>query len=113
MKIVKIAANAFNLVSISFCIAIVDEITVAAMQFFYAPGMFDRAPELLGSSRDFLDIGDQTVEVAAIGAVYFFNQIQIVEILMIEDDVIPAFDFWNTVSRKARCLIEADASVKN
>ena len=82
------------------------------MQFFNASDVFDRTAELFGPSRDFLDITDQTFEVAAVGAVELFDQIQIVQVLTIEHDVILTPDFRNTVDRKTHRLKKADADIQ-
>ena len=59
--------------------------------------MLDRAPVLLGPGGDFLDPGNQPVKVTAENTVHFFDPVQILEALTVDDDIVTAPDSGNVI----------------
>ena len=89
--------DGFDFSPIFFGAAITDELLVTAVQAFDAPGVFNRAPELFSACGYFLQIGKQSVNVTAVGAIDFFHHIQIVEVLPVKDDIVLPFNFRDAV----------------
>src|SRR5580704_4209171 len=67
--------------------------------------VFDRAPVLLGSSRNLARIREQTVSVRAVDAIDTLQQVEVLELASIENEIIRALGFRNSVHRKANPLI--------
>lgn len=62
----KIAAHSFDLPEVALCIAVGEKMLVSRMRRSQPICVLNRAPVLLGSSRDFGDIGANAVRVGAI-----------------------------------------------
>jgi len=67
-KISKIVADGLYFPPIPFGVTVFEKLAVAAVKSAGAPRMFDRTPVLLGSSGYLPDIGNQAIEIAAVGA---------------------------------------------
>jgi len=59
-----------------------------------------------------MDIGDQSVEVAAVDTVQFFNTIEVAEGMPVDDNVPAPFDLGNLVDGKADGLGPGDKEVQ-
>ena len=106
-QINKIAPNFFNPIPILFCVAIIQKMLITAVHGFEPEGMFDGTPMLLGACRDFLDVGNRSVDIAAVSAVQSFDGVEITKVAAIQNDVITPLDFGNTISWKTKELIGA------
>ena len=70
------------------------------------------APILLCPGGYFLDIGNQTVGIAAVLAVDFLDRIQISEPMAVHRKIRPARNGGDTVNRKAHPLINGDPGIQ-
>ena len=68
--------------------------------------MADRAPVLLRPARDFTRIGDDTVSVAAIDAIYFLDDIQIDKTMSINNYIMVSRHPGDAPGGKANPLID-------
>lgn len=64
-------------------------------------GMFDRTPILLGPGGYFLNITDQTVKIPTIDTIHFFQPIQITEVVPVDDNIIFAVHFRDSIDGEA------------
>ena len=74
--------------------------------------VFDRAPMLFRSRRNFAAICEKTVAVRAVDAVDAFNEVQILEPAPVEDQIIRALSLWNAIHREANRLINSQEKVE-
>ena len=65
-------------------IAIIKKLIVTVMDGMQSSGMFDRTPVLFCSGHNFLEIGDQSIEVCTVGIVQFFDRIKVIQALPIK-----------------------------
>lgn len=112
LYIFEIATYFFNAFSVGIGIAIRKKMTITAVQRARFAGVLDRAPVLLGPGGYLLDIGNEPVEIPAVHAIYFFNEIQVRQGMAIDDDIVAAPDFGDTVHRKAHGMIEGENQVQ-
>ena len=71
------ASNFFDMVSVFFSVAEIDEILVPAVDAFYALRMLDGTPVLFGSCDDLSEVGQDAVAVSAVFTVQFLDEIQV------------------------------------
>ena len=76
------------------------------MRALYAPGMFDRTPELLRPGDDFLRKGHQAVGVTAIHTIGLFDTIEVTQLVAIDHQVVAARYTRNAIGAKADLLID-------
>jgi hypothetical protein len=74
--------------------------------------VLDRTPIGLGAGSDFSYVADQAVGVRAVGAVEFFQGVEIRQMVAVEHQVIGAPHLYQTVGGKADCLIQRHANVQ-
>src|SRR5690606_21015921 len=79
----------------------------------HALGVLYWTPILLGPRSNLAHIGDDAIDVRAIGAVEFFQRVQIGQSSAIENDVAPAFDLRDAVGTKAKRLVERHPKIKH
>lgn len=87
-------------------ITIFKKLHIAAMHVDDPSGMLDRAPILLGPPGDLLDKRDHAIKIAAISAVYFLYNVQVIDATTVHYNVISAADLGNPVNREADELVE-------
>ena len=112
LEIGEIAADLFDLAPISFGVAVIEEILVAAVHSFHSERVFDWTPILLSAGRDLRHKSENAIGIGAIQAVHFFNEIQISQAVPIEQNEIRSADFWNAVNWKTDHLINGDDQVE-
>jgi hypothetical protein len=97
---------------ITMGVTVVDEEVVPVVRGRDGAGMLDWAPILLGASRDVLDERERAVGVSAEDAVYFFDPIQIGELVPIDDEVRTTRHPRDAVDRKAYPLIDEHPEIQ-
>jgi hypothetical protein len=75
-------------------------------------GMLDRAPVLLRATRDFEDIGHQSIRVGAIPTIEPLNAIEITQSAPVKKQVVWTTDFWYPVDRETDTLIDGDEEIE-
>src|SRR5579863_7207919 len=75
--------------------------------------MLDGTEVLFGAGSDLDDVSQQSVCVRTINASNFFDGVKIRQPPTVEDQVIPARDFGDSINRKADCLIDRDCQIES
>ncbi|OOZ41539.1 hypothetical protein BOW53_03245 [Solemya pervernicosa gill symbiont] len=73
--------------------------------------MLDRAPVLFNPRGNLANIGDQSVEVAAVDAVESFNDVEIAQVVTVDDDIVASPNPGYTVEREADGVEQANAEI--
>ena len=93
-------------------VAIIHKFAMQPVRISSEAGVLDRAPILLGSRRNFTDIGNQPVAIAAIDAIQLLYRVQIGQQVAVKHDVVRAFHLGNAVDRKADGLKNRDKQIQ-
>ena len=74
--------------------------------------MLDRAEVFFGCFNDLTHVRNNAHTVCAIGAVKFWDPIQVTEFLPVKNNVTISWDFWNFVNWKTRPLIKRHKNIE-
>src|SRR5665213_698165 len=74
----------------------------------WRPGVLNGTEMLFRASRDFDDISQQSVSVRTIDACYFFDDVEICQASAVENQVILARHFGDSIHRETYRLIDSD-----
>jgi hypothetical protein len=77
LYILKGMADCVYFPAIAFGVTIFQEFAVATMEIVGSSCVLDRTPELLRSPCYLANVGEQSVKIAAVDAVYFLNAVEI------------------------------------
>jgi hypothetical protein len=78
-RVIVFFANFCQSFTVCIGIAILEEMTVTAVNRLYWASVSNGAPVLFRSGRNFSHKAHEAIEITAIHAVYFFKNIQILE----------------------------------
>ncbi len=95
-----------------FFIAIGQKILVAGVGVENLARVLDGTEILFGTRNDLLTVGEQSHPIGTIQTINSFDDVQIGQMLVVEHDVIAAFDPGDAVNGEAAQLIKTDAQVE-
>lgn len=111
--IFKLVAHTLESLFVPVRIAVIKELGVTVMGAVNTLSMFDWAPVLFSTCHYLLNVGQDSVAIAAIDAVEFFNQVEVGKLMPIDDEVVPTAYPRDTIGAEADVLIGSYRQINN
>ena len=83
------------------------------MRTQYFTSMLDGAKILFSARNNFTHIRNHATAVGAVGAMKFFDKIQVMELLPIKNNIVSAPDFFDAVNGETSHLIKTDEYIRH
>lgn len=96
-----------------FRAAIISEVVVPAVLSFGLVGRFDGAPIALSAGPDLDGESEKAIHVAAVEAVGFLDDVQIVEEAAVVDEIVLAPDRRDVIERQGGPVVDHDEGIQN
>src|SRR5579862_2239118 len=112
LQILEIATYIIDPFAIGLGVSVRQEMRVPVVRVLNPSRVPDRAPMLLGSTRDFHNEGEHSVSIRAVQAIESFDRVQVSQFVPVDRDIVPAARLGDAVDGKADGLIHRNEKIQ-